>query len=425
MLEEKFVFTAGAKKKISILAVVGLVLTVLGLVMVMNAGDHGHHAAAAAGHAADAAGHHEGNPDWLKRIFVDLWINNVYFVGLAVIGVFFVALQYASQAGWSAPLKRIPEAFGYWLPIGGALMVVVFFIGGHDIFHWTHEYLLDPKSEHFDPILKGKEAYLNTPFFVARMVAYIALWFGLFWQLRKISLMEDEMGGDHHWFKMRKYSAIFLVIFAVTSSTSAWDWVMSVDPHWFSTLFGWYVFSSWWVSGLALITLITVYLKEAGYLKVVNENHLHDLGKFVFGFSVFWAYLWFSQYLLYYYANIPEEIIYFIDRLKNDHYSPYFFLNLFINFFFPFLVLMTRDSKRHNMTIKIACVAIIIGHWLDFFLMITPGTLKENGGLGFMEIGISLLYLSGFLFVVLSKLSKAGLIAKNHPMMKESLHHHI
>ncbi|BDD05091.1 quinol:cytochrome C oxidoreductase [Aureibacter tunicatorum] len=419
MLEEKFVFTAGAKKKITILAVVGVILAVLGFVM-MNSG--GHHDAAA--HGAAAEGAHHGF-SWTKRLFANLWINNVYFVGLSIIGVFFVALQYASQAGWSAPIKRIPEAFGFWLPIGGALMIITFLIGNHDLFHWTHEYLYDPKDPHYDTILVGKRAFLNTPFFLGRMVAYFVLWFGLFWQLRKISLQEDEMGGDQHWFKMRKYSAIFLVIFAVTSSTSAWDWVMSIDPHWFSTLFGWYVFSSWWVSGLAAITLIVVFLKEAGYLKVVNENHLHDLGKFVFGFSVFWAYLWFSQFLLYYYANIPEEIIYYIDRFKNDHYSPYFFLNLFINFFFPFLVLMTRDSKRHFMTIKIACVAILIGHWLDFFLMITPGTLKENGGIGFFEIGITLVYLSGFLFVVLTSLSKAGLIAKNHPMMKESLHHHI
>ena len=420
MLEEKFIFTSGAKKKIIYLLLAGIALTIIGIFGAASGGHHGD--AHGAADAAAAAGH---GFNWTQRLWADLWINNVYFVGLSVIGVFFVALQYVTQSGWSAPLKRIPEAFGYWLPIGGVLMLVVFLLANHDIFHWTHDYLYDHNDARYDHILDGKKAYLNVPFFLGRLVAYFAIWYGLFRMIRKASLAEDELGGDSYWYKMRKYSAIFIILFAVTSSMCSWDWVMSVDPHWFSTLFGWYMFSSWWVSGLAAIALIVIFLKESGYLKVVNENHLHDMGKFIFGFSIFWTYLWFSQFLLYYYANIPEETIYFFDRLNNDQYATILFTNLFLNFVFPFFALMTRESKRQHIILKVVCVVILIGHWLDFYLLITPGVLKENGSLGFLEIGLALIYLSTFLYVVLHNLAKPALIAKHHPMMKESLHHHI
>ncbi|MCZ6693169.1 MAG: quinol:cytochrome C oxidoreductase, partial [Bacteroidetes bacterium] len=188
---------------------------------------------------------------------------------------------------------------------------------------------------------------------------------------------------------------------------------------------GWYVFASWFVCGLAMITLIVINLKENGYLEFLTPNHLHDMGKFIFAFSIFWTYLWVSQFLLIYYANLPEETIYYYERINSDFYAPFFYVNLLLNFFFPFLALMTRDSKRHTIILKIVCVGVLIGHWLDFYLMVTPGVLKGNGGFGFMEIGVTLIYLAAFLFVVLSNLAKVPLIAKNHPMMEESLNHHI
>jgi hypothetical protein len=419
MTAEKFDFTAGLKKKIFILGIAGLVLTVLGIILALGGGEH---AAEASNAAAGHGGGHEMH--WYDRLYTNLWINNVYFTGLGVIGLFFVALQYAAQAGWSAGIKRIPEAFGAWLPIAGLLMLLVFLIGNHTIFHWTHDYLYDESDPRYDSIIAGKRGYLNNTFFLIRMAVYFGIWYFMYRLIRKESLAEDLNGGVKHYHKMVKYSTIFIVFFAITSSTSAWDWTLSIDTHWFSTMYGWYNFASWFVSGLAAITLIVVFLRENGYIKIVSSEHLHDLGKFVFAFSIFWAYIWFSQFLLIYYANIPEESIYFLERLESDYYSPFFFVTLFLNFFFPFLVLMTRDSKRHTIFLKVVCSVVMIGQWLNFYLMITPGVLKESGGFGFMEIGTTLVYLAGFLFVVLSNLAKAPLIAKNHPLLQESIHHH-
>ncbi len=425
--EERFEFTAKTKKNLFIFIVVGIVLAITGVIL-MNTGGHG----AEEAHGAAAEGGHGFH--WTKRLFVNLWINNVFFTGIAIIGVTFVAIQYAAQAGWSVGVKRIAMSFGSWLPIAGVLMIVSFLAFGHDIFHWTHHSLYDTASPDFDSIIDGKKAYFFWPltdhpgvpvFFLARMVIFFGVWYWLFRKLRGLAVAEDLEGGTERWHQMRKWSAIFLIFFAVSSSVSAWDWVMSIDTHWFSTMFGWYVFASWWVSGLSLITLIAVLLKDKGYLSIVNSNHIHDLGKFMFAFSIFWTYVWFSQFLLIYYAHIPEETIYFLERWKSDQYSSVFFMNLFLNFILPFLVLMTRDAKRHARFIKVIAPIIILGHWFDFYLMIVPGTLKENGGYGLLELGVMFVYAGAFTYVILNSLSKVPLFGKNHPMLKESLHHHI
>jgi hypothetical protein len=444
--EEKFVFTQEAKKKLIILLAVGIVLFIAGVFFARSA-DHsegsGGHAgvmveklvatadeSAAAEHAS--GDHHETAP-WIKRIFTTLWMNNVFFVGLGIIGLFFVAIQFAAQAGWSAGLKRIPLAMGHWIPIAGLLTLVLWFVTNHDIFHWTHSYLYEENSGSYDTIIAEKAPYFFWPgeaggfpiFFIARMVIFFGMWYWFFTMIKKNMMAEDLDADTKHWYKNRSISAWFLVFFAVSSSVSAWDWVMSIDTHWFSTMFGWYVFASWWVTGLALITLIVASLKEAGYLKIVNSNHLHDLGKFVFAFSIFWTYIWFGQFLLIYYAHIPEETVYFIERMRTSPYSWIFFANLILNFVLPFLLLMTRDAKRHLSMLKLVCPIIIVGHWFDFYNMVTPGVMKEQGGLGLLEIGTAFIFLAAFLWITLSSLSKMPLFGKNHPLLEESLHHHI
>ncbi|HNU43091.1 MAG TPA: quinol:cytochrome C oxidoreductase, partial [Cyclobacteriaceae bacterium] len=319
--DEQYIFKPEAKRKISILFGVGILLFVLGIILAMNSG--GHHEGAEHGsieaakslvastdHAASAAeeGGHHGSPVWLKKIYASLWHNNIFFAGIGIIGLFFVAIQYAAQAGWSTPINRIPLAMGQWIPIAGVLMLIIWFAGKGDLFHWTHHDLYDPQSADYDKVLDQKSVYFFwlgskggfPTFYILRMVAFFGLWYWFYMLIKKQMLAEDIEGGTQYWYSARKLSAIFLVIFAVSSSVAAWDWVMSIDPHWFSTMFGWYVFASWWVTGLAAITLIVVYLKDAGYLKMVNANHLHDLGKFVFAFSIFWTYIWFSQFMLIY-----------------------------------------------------------------------------------------------------------------------------
>ena len=419
-LDQKFDFTAALKKSIFIIGAIGAVLLLLGVVLAMFGG-HGH----------EEAGAHAFH--WSKRFFANLWVNNVYFAGIAIIGVFFFAIQYAGQAGWSVPFLRVFLAFGNWLPYAAGLLLITFFIAGHDIFHWTHSSIYDTSSPDYDRIIDGKGTYFFWPlekgsfplFFILRFVVFFGFWIFFFKKMGDLSRQEDLQGGNSHWYVIRKWSAIFLVFFAVSSSVGAWDWVMSIDTHWFSTLFGWYLFSSWFVAGLSAMTLVIILLKDSGYLPMVNANHIHDMGKYVFAFSIFWTYLWFSQFLLIYYANIPEESVYFVERLHSETYSLFFYLNLVLNFALPFLVLMTRDSKRHAIFLKVVCTIIIFGHWLDVTLMVQPGMLGHNGGVGFMEIGMLLLYAAIVGFVVLTGLSKTNLVAKNHPMLEESYHHHI
>lgn len=434
-LEEKFVFSDGLRKVIFTLLAIGLFCTVLGIVLLsMGGGEH-----ATEGHAlalndkdnitlvsnenVESEGHHAYH--WLTRVKANLWLNVIFFMGITVIGLFFTALQYASHSGWSALIKRVPEAYGAFFPYIGAIMAVVFVWSFHELFHWTDESLLVKGGKNYDEIIAGKSGFLNMWGFAIRAVIFVLGWYAFYTQIRKNSLLEDLHGGTKYFWKMKTISTVFIIFFGISESISAWDWILSIDTHWFSTMFGWYVFASWHVTGLATIALAVMYLKDAGYLKMVNENHLHDLGKFVFAFSVFWTYIWFAQFLLVYYANIPEETVYFMERLNSDYYKKFIFINLFLNFFFPFLGLMTRNAKRKAILLKIVCFVVIVGHFLDFYLMIMPGTLKEHGGFGFLEIGMPLVFAAIFIFVVARNLAKPALIAKNHPMLDESIHHHI
>jgi hypothetical protein len=447
--EERYQFTPQLKKKVYYLLGAGIALFILGLIIAMTGGGHeegGHHGALSASqemvaslqdHAsaphAEAGGGHHGSAVWLKRTWAALWTNNMYFVGLAIIGLFFVAVQYAAQAGWSAGILRVPLAMAQWLPIAGILTLILWFLIRHDVFHWTHGDLYVKDGAGFDAIINGKAPYFFWPlaagsfplFYILRMVLFFGLWYWFFIQIRKNMLAEDLDPSTSYWFRNRSLSAWFLVFFAVSSSVAAWDWIMSIDTHWFSTMFGWYVFSSWWVTGLAFITLIVANLKSAGYLKIVNANHLHDLGKFVFAFSIFWTYIWFGQFLLIYYANIPEETVYFIERMRTSPYAWIFYANLILNFVLPLLLFMTRDSKRHLSTLKLVCPIVLVGHWFDFYNMVTPAVMQEQGGVGFLEIGATMIFLAAFFLVMYNALAKMPLIGRNHPMLEESLHHHI
>ncbi|WP_213017995.1 quinol:cytochrome C oxidoreductase [Hymenobacter negativus] len=426
---EQLVVTDGARKTFITIIVAGVVVLVLGILAQVLGWGAEHHEAAGHAAAAHGAAHEEGSSVLIKRILVSLWHSNLFFLGVSTIGTVFMAINYVAYAGWSVMVKRISEALSAWVIPGGVIMLLVFFIGRHDIFHWTHDGIMDKlvngkPNPHYDEIIAGKSGFLNLPFYVIRMVSYLVIWGAFSWKLRQLSLQEDLNGGTYWFHKSITASALFLVLYAVTSSMAAWDWVMSVDTHWFSTMFGWYVFASWWVSGIAAIALTAIFLKQAGYLKGLSSNHLHDLGKLMFGFSIFWTYVWFAQFMLIWYANLPEEAVYYNQRLGGfeGRYTGLFYFNIAINFVFPFLGLMTRDAKRQMIIMKIVAIAILCGHWSDFYLMLMPATLRgENGFL--IEIGIAAIFLGAFLILFTRRLASASLVPVNHPFLDESIHH--
>jgi hypothetical protein len=363
-----------------------------------------------------------------QRIWANMLVNSYFFVGIGLMGTLWMAIQYASEAGWSSGFKRVPEAVSQYLLVGGPILLLVLFAGSHSLglhhlYHWMDPELMNPESAHYDSIIAGKSAYLNEPFFYLRSVLYIVIWVLFTVYFRKASLKEDLEGGVAIHKKNYGFAAAFLVFYGVTSSTSSWDWMMSIDTHWFSTLFGWYNFATMFVTGITMFALITIDLKRKGYMEHINQEHIQDLGKFMFGASVFWGYLWFSQFMLIWYANIPEEVTYFQDRWKN--YSFVWGALPILNLALPMLILMDKAAKRNYSIMTIAGVIIVFGHWLDVFQMVMPGTVKADWGIGVLEIGLFLGFLGLFLFVVHGALAKAPLVAKNHPYLDEAKHHHV
>jgi hypothetical protein len=366
------------------------------------------------------------------RTWPTLLHNSFFFMAIGLGALFFMAVQYAAEAGWSVTVKRPMEAVASYLPIGSLIFGVVVILSAwhfNHIYHWADPEILHKTlangspNPHYDAIIDGKSGFLNPVFFTIRTIVYLGGWLLFFMAFKKRSEIESQGYNVKNWKKSQSLAAWFLVFFAVTSSTSSWDFIMSIDTHWFSTLFGWYTFAGFFVSAITVITLIVIYLKGQGLLPEVNENHIHDLGKFMFAFTIFWTYLWVSQFMLIWYSNIPEEVTYFKDRWEN--YYGLFSVNLFINFFFPFLILMKRGSKRNFNTLVFAGIIILIGHWCDNYIMITPGVLKEHGHIGFIEIGTMLGFLGLFGFTVLGALAKRPLSNTTHVFIEESLHHHI
>ena len=361
--------------------------------------------------------------------WTNLLFNNYFFLGISIFAVFFVALQHVAEAGWSTVLKRVPEAIMSFLPITAVIMlfiVIAATLHWNHIYHWLAEGVMDPESAYYDKIIAGKEAYLNSTFFLIRSFLYVIIWVYCARRLRQISLdgdLEGKIGEKSYW-KGLRVSGWFIVLFAVTSSTAAWDWIMSIDTHWFSTLFGWYIFSEWATIGFASILLLTLFLNKQGYLQHLNDSHIHDLGKFVFAFSIVWTYMWFSQFMLIWYANIPEEVIYHMERIELDNYRFLFWFSLAINFVIPTLFLMSRDAKRNKNRLIFVCIVILIGHWINSYLLFAPGTLHDHGHLGILELGLGIGFLGLFIKVVLNSLSKRSIEIKHHPFLEESKHLH-
>ncbi|MEC7646186.1 MAG: quinol:cytochrome C oxidoreductase [Bacteroidota bacterium] len=358
-----------------------------------------------------------------------LLFNNYFFLGISFFAVFFVALQHVAEAGWSTAIKRVPEAIMTFLPYACAVMifiVIAAILHWNHIYHWMEEGIMTEGAPNYDKIIAGKEAYLSPIFFLVRSIIYVTVWIYCAKRLRDISLQGDLEGGigEKSYNKGITVSAWFIVFFAVSSSTASWDWIMSIDTHWFSTLFGWYIFSEWSAIGFTTILLFCLFLKKQGYLEHLNESIIHDLGKWVFAFSIVWTYMWFSQFMLIWYANIPEEVTYFMERIELPNYRFLFWFSAAINFVVPTIMLMSRDAKRNTNLLITASITILIGHWINSYLLFAPGTLHDHGHLGFTELGMGLGFLGLFLFVVFRSLTTRSLEIKHHPFLEESKHLH-
>jgi hypothetical protein len=346
-----------------------------------------------------------------ERIWANLWMNALMFLFLGLGALFFWTVNTLGESTWQINIQRIMESMALTIPFAIILFIVAF-PGLKDLFEWTH-------TEHLDKILLKKVAYLNLPFWLIRFVIYFGMWSFFAVYLRKMSVKNDFEPHEKYLGRLRATSGWFMVFFAISSSMAAWDWLMSIDAHWFSTLYGWYIFSGMFVSAVAVIILITIAFRHFGILPNVNGEHLHDLGKFLFGFSIFWAYLWISQYLLIWYSNIPEETVYYVDRVNN--FGTIFYVNVIANFLFPFLALMTRGAKRQPLYLAIVAVIVLMGHYLDLYLAIMPGAVgHETASIGLLEIGLPFFYLAAFLALFFFFFEKAKPVPENHPYFIES-----
>lgn len=383
------------------------------------------------------------------RFWSNLLQNTVFFTGIAFISTFVLAAFSTAYAGWYTVMKRIWEAYSMFLIVGiGLFAIIIAGIWGHfhHLYHWAMDGVATVGHENYDKIIAGKSGFLNKGVYTFGTLVVVGVWYFIARKMRSLSIAEDTEGGDaafsHHQ-KYRVWAAIFLPIGAFTSAALIWQWVMSIDAHWYSTMFAWYSTASWFVACMGLTILTLIYLKSKGYYQNVTPEHLHDLGKYLFGFSVFWTYLWFSQYMLIWYANVGEETVYF--QLRRDEYPVLFYGNLIINFVLPFLVLMRNDTKRKLGSLGFIAALTFVGHWWDFFYMVKPGALinaqhslghghgEEHAAeflMGFHipglpEIGIFLGFTALFIYFTFNQLSKAALEPVNDPYIGESLHHHV
>ena len=363
------------------------------------------------------------------RFWAVLLQNSVYWLLIVNAGMFFIGFTTLAMGGWQVALRRVPEAISSVVPVLGVItfliLMAIVWGGRDDIYPWVNEATVKA-----DKIIRGKSGFLNPGFYSIFSGIIIFLWWLIGKKMRSLSLESDKAGtmdyekGDR-WIKTNiLYASLFIVIFGLSvGSTIPWLWLMSIDVHWYSTMYSWYTFASTFVAGMSLIALFVIFLKNQGQLEYVTDEHLHDVGKFMFAFSIFWTYLWFSQYMLIWYANIPEETGYFKIRVAGP-YRGIFFLNLILNFVCPILILMKKATKRNYTMMAFMAILIIFGHWIDFWQMVMPGTLNEKAHLGPFEFGIAALFIGIIMWRVGVYFSKHPLTAKNHPFLKESMIHH-
>lgn len=350
------------------------------------------------------------------RAWYNYLIGYFYWMSVALFGTFFTAMHYATGATWSTPVRRIAEGMSRFLPVAGVLLVILF-LGLHHLYEWTH---LDMVAK--DPLLAAKAVYLNTTFFIIRSVICMGVWIGFSWYFCKKSIEQDVVGGITITQKLIRVSFVFLPLFAVLYTIVSFDDLMSIEPRWFSAIFGIYQFSSLFYSGVTMLTIIVILMQKRGAFKgAVTEHHLHDLAKWMFAFTVFWAYIAFSQYMLIWYANLPEETFYFLKRQTNGWQYWGIALAL-LKFGFPFLLLIGKWGKVIPNFVLSVGVLMLIANWVDLYWLVAP-TYTDHAQLGWQEIGIFAGFAGLFGLTVSWVYARYPLIPIKDPYIGEGVKH--
>ncbi len=347
-------------------------------------------------------------------------VSFFYFTCLAMGGLFFTALQHMAAAGWSVNIRRLAEALTAFIPYLLVLGLPLVFFAGKDLYLW-----LDADVVAADPILTGKAAYLNKTFFAIRFVLFAGAWAFFAKKIVGFSLQQDNDGKDEWTTLALKWSVIFVLVFALSFSFFSVDFLMSLEPHWFSTIFGVYCFAGMFQSTLALLCLITMYVIHKGWARgLITIEHVHDLAKYTKAFTVFWAYIAFSQFMLIWYANLPEETIFYLHRSHGGWL--YISVGLIVfRFVVPFLALLPRWAKRTPSHLAAVCVLILVMQYVDLYWLVYPNYSNEFVAFSWMEIGAFVGFLGGFGLVVTQFLAKYNLLPIKDPRKSESTNHHV
>jgi hypothetical protein len=361
-----------------------------------------------------------------NRPWSAFYVALFFSLGITLLVLAFYAIQRVAQVGWSVVILRVMEAItANLLPVSIIMILVLIASVMHlnHLFPWMAEGIFDRTSENYDPIIDGKSWWMNPTGFMLRSIGYLLIWNAYRFFIRRSSIKEDTANdGNKTYKKNYNVSVAFLFLFMISESMMSWDWIMGLDPHWFSTLFGWYVLATLLVSALTVIAFFTIYLRSKDALPGINDSHIHDLAKFMFGFSVFWTYLWFSQFMLIWYADIPEETTYFVARFTE--YKLPFLGMVVMNFVFPILLLLNSDFKSKPWFVFIGGFVILAGHYVDVFVMVMPSTVGAQWSFGIPEISSLCFFIGLLIYTTLRAFSKANPIAKGNPFLQESEHFH-